>query len=130
MINARLIITLISNLIWEGLIVAAAVWVLPLAGIHLPWWSILIITVAFAIYAAVMYRMGNRVLGKKALPGSTDMLGVKGRVVKKLAPAGIIKIEGELWEATAESGTIEAGVEVTVTGQKGLKLEVRAIRGL
>jgi membrane protein implicated in regulation of membrane protease activity len=128
MINARLIVTIISNIIWEGIIIAVAVWGLPLIGLHLPWWSILLIAVVYAIYAAIMYRMGNRVLGKEALPGSTDMLGVKGRVVKKLAPAGIIRIEGELWEATADSGTIEVGVEVLVIGQKGFTLEVRASR--
>jgi membrane-bound ClpP family serine protease len=124
--NARLLITIISNLIWEGLIIAAAVWLLPLAGVHLPWWAIMFIVVAFAIYAAFLYEMGNRTLSRKALPGATDMIGVKGQVVKKLAPAGFVRIEGELWEAVAQSGYIEPGVEIVVVGQQGFKLEVKA----
>jgi membrane-bound ClpP family serine protease len=124
--NARLLITIISNLIWEGLIVAAAVWLLPLAGVNLQWWAIMLIVVAFAVYAAFMYRIGNRTIKKKALPGATDMIGVKGHVVKKLAPAGLVSIEGELWEAVSHSGSIEAGIEIVVVRQQGFRLEVKA----
>jgi membrane protein implicated in regulation of membrane protease activity len=124
--KTRLVITIITNIIWEALIIGAAVWGLPLLGIHLPLWAIVIITIAFAIYAAGLYWIGNRIIDKKILPGSTDMVGVKGRVIKRLAPSGVIQIEGELWEAKVTSGTVEAGTEVLVTGQKGLKLEVRA----
>jgi membrane-bound serine protease (ClpP class) len=126
MINARLLIAIISNIIWEFLIVAAAMWGLPRLGINIPTWGIILITVAFAVYSVFMYRLGIPVLRKKALPGSTDMIGVHGKVARRLAPVGFVNIEGELWEATAQSGIIEAGIEVVVVGQKGLKLVVMA----
>ncbi len=123
--NARLLITIVSNIFWEGLIVTAAVWGLPRLGVRIPLWGIVLITIAFAIYAAVLYRLGTRTLGKKALPGSTSMIGVSGRVTRPLAPNGFVKIQGELWEATAEKGPIEGGIDVIVVGQKGFKLVVR-----
>jgi membrane-bound serine protease (ClpP class) len=125
--NARLLITIVSNIVWEALIVAAAVWLLPLLGIKIPLWGIILITVVFAIYAAFMYKIGSRILIKKVVPGATDMIGVKARVTRKLAPRGFISIEGELWEAVTENGIIEAGVEVLVVGQKGLKLVVKPL---
>jgi membrane protein implicated in regulation of membrane protease activity len=124
--NARLFIAIISNIIWELLIVAALVWGLPRLGINTPPWGIVLIAVAFAVYSVLMYRLGIPILRKKALPGSTDMIGVQGKVARRLAPAGLISIEGELWEAEAENGTIEAGVRVVVVSQKGFKLVVAA----
>jgi membrane-bound ClpP family serine protease len=124
--KSRLIITIISNIFWEALIAGAVIWVLPWLGIRIPLWGIVLIMIIFAIYAWIMYRIGSRTLGKKAIPGSTDMIGVTGRVVKILKPEGFISIEGELWEAAAESGSIEPGTDVIVTGQKGLKLVVKA----
>ncbi len=53
------------------------------------------------------------------------MVGVEGRAVSRLNPKGMIKIESEIWEAKAESGTIKAGQNVIVVDQYGLKLIVR-----
>jgi membrane-bound serine protease (ClpP class) len=125
--KSRLIITIITNILWEAAIAGVAFGGLPFLGIRIPTWGIILIMIAFAVYAWIMYRIGSRTLGKRALPGSTDMIGVNGKVVKKLKPEGFIIIEGELWEAVAESGTIETGTEVTVIGQKGLKLLVKTL---
>jgi membrane-bound ClpP family serine protease len=124
--NARLFIAIISNIIWELLIVAALLWGLPRVGLDIPPWGIVLIAIAFAIYSVFMYRLGIPILRKKALPGSTDMIGVHGKVARRLAPSGYIRIQGELWEAEAENGTIEAGVAIVVVSQKGLKLVVAA----
>jgi membrane-bound ClpP family serine protease len=39
-----------------------------------------------------------------------------------------VKIEGEIWKARSQEGAIEAGVEVVVVAQEGLKLVVRETR--
>ncbi len=124
----RLIIAIISNIFWEALIAAAAVWLLPLLGVKIPAWVIVLIMVAFAIYAFFMYRVGSRILKKKILPGSTDMIGVKGIVAKRLDPSGYVSVEGELWEAKTESGAVEPGTSVVVIGQSGLTLIVKAVK--
>jgi membrane-bound ClpP family serine protease len=124
--NARLLIAIISNIIWELLIVALLVWGFPRLGIDIPPWGIILILVAFALYSVFMYRLGIPILRRKALPGSTDMIGIHGKVTMRLEPSGFIIIQGELWEAKTENGTIEAGIEVVVVSQKGLKLVVAA----
>lgn len=62
---------------------------------------------------------------KKPLPGFTTMVGVEGQVVSRLAPEGLVRIEGELWNARSENGPIDAGIDVIVISQRGLKVVVR-----
>jgi len=57
--------------------------------------------------------------------GLSSMIDSKAKVVSPLAPEGMVKIKGELWEAVSIAGTIDAGEKVTVVGQDALKLIVR-----
>ncbi len=123
--NARLIIAIITSLIDEIVIIAIILWVLPLFGIHIPLWGLALIVVALVIYAVGTFIIGSRILRKKPLAGLTDMVGTEGRTATSLSPRGFIRVEGELWEARAESGSIDSGVDVTVIAQDGLKLVVR-----
>ena len=123
--NARLIMTIFTNLLYEAIIVALLIWGLPRLGIHIPLYGITLICLAFLIYAVVLFIIGSRTLRKKPLPGFTTMVGLEGQVVSRLAPDGILRIEGELWNARAENSTIEVGSEVIVVRQYGLKLAVR-----
>ena len=122
--NARLIMAIFTNLLYEAIIVALLIWGLPGLGIHIPLYGITLICVAFLIYAVVLFIIGDRTLRKKPLPGFTTMVGLQGQVVSQLAPEGVVRIEGELWNARAENGTIEGGAEVIVVRQYRLKLVV------
>ncbi len=62
---------------------------------------------------------------RKPLDGLPYMVGSQGEVVSPLAPEGLVRIKGELWQAESASGSIDTGEEVTVVGQDGLKLVVR-----
>ena len=64
---------------------------------------------------------------RKPLPGLSDMVGSKGKVVSALSPSGMVNIRGELWDASPVGTRLEAGVEVEVVGQEGLKLVVRKL---
>jgi membrane-bound ClpP family serine protease len=123
--NARLIVAIITSLLDEAIIVALIIWGLPRLGINLPWWAIFLIVIAFAAFAVTTFKIGSRILSKKPVPGISSMIGVEGKVVKRLAPVGFIKIQGELWESRAQTGSIEMNSEVMVVGQEGLKLVVR-----
>lgn len=46
-------------------------------------------------------------------------------MVSRLAPEGLVRVEGELWVAKSARGKIDPGGEVIVVGQDGLKLIVR-----
>jgi membrane-bound ClpP family serine protease len=123
--NARLYIGIISTLVWEAAIVAVIKWGLPKAGIKVPLWGTVLICLGFALYSVTFYRIGSRALRKKSEPGSTNMVGVEGRVSSRLDPEGYVRIHGELWEARSESGIIERGADVIVVNQVGLKIVVR-----
>jgi membrane protein implicated in regulation of membrane protease activity len=123
--NTRLIIAIVTSLIDEVIIIAVVLWVLPMFDIHLPVWGLVLLIIAFMIYAVMSFKIGSRILKKKPLPGMTSMVGIEGRVTTSLVPRGFVKIESELWKARAESGSIISGTIVTVISQDGLELVVR-----
>ena len=60
-----------------------------------------------------------------------SMVGLRGTAVEQLAPAGYVRVRGELWraEAVGDRRPIETGEAVTVRGSRGLTLLVAAERG-
>ncbi len=63
----------------------------------------------------------------KQSTGREGMIGKTATARTALDPRGTVFVHGELWEATSESGKIEPGEEVKVTGIEGLKLRVSKI---
>ncbi len=122
----RLILAIVSNLLEEATIVVIVLWGLPRLGIRLPLVVLIVLMVLWLAISVIIYQAGSRALKKKQLIGLTDMVGTQGKVVKPLAPEGMVKIKGELWLAKSASGEMKLGVEVLVVGQNGLKLVVRA----
>jgi membrane-bound ClpP family serine protease len=123
--KARLVIALITSLIDEVIIVALILWGLPHWGIHIPWWGIALICLAFAGYAYLTFRLGSRILRKKPLPGFTDLVGMTGKTVDQLRPDGLVKVNSELWVARSQSGIISSGSTIEVVSQEGMRLLVR-----
>ncbi len=124
MIPTRLIIAIITTALEETAIAVVGLWLLPKIDINLPLFAIILIMLAWAGFAVFTYHMGSRALRKKPEGGLSDMLGTRGEVVKRLDPEGMVRIRGELWKAKSAGRKIETGEEVTVVGQKGLKLIV------
>jgi len=124
MISVRLIIAIVTTTLEEAAIAAAVLWLLPKVDVNLPLFVLIIIMLAWAGYAVFGYQMGTRALKRKPEGGLVDMLGMRGEVVKRLDPEGMIRIKSELWKAKSVGRKIETGEEVTVVGQKGLKLIV------
>ena len=125
--NFRLLIAIVTSLLDEALILAGIFWGLPKLGIHVPWPLQALLVLLVAVYAVVTYRLGSNALRRKPAPGFTSMAGLNGKVTRRLAPEGMVRIKGEFWQATADGGPIEAGSEVIVTGQEGLMLTVKTV---
>jgi membrane-bound serine protease (ClpP class) len=125
--NTRLIIAVISSLLDEAIIIALILWGLPKLGIKIPPWVTVLAVLLFAVYAITVFRLGTRILKKKPISGLTDMIGMEGKVIHQLTPEGYVQIEGEIWEARAETGTIKAGTSVVVVSQYRLKLVVKPV---
>ncbi|MCD6452887.1 MAG: hypothetical protein J7K77_01145 [Dehalococcoidales bacterium] len=98
-------------------------WGLPTLGVHLPRGVFIGIMVGLAVYGISSYRAGSRALNQKPVIGLT-MVGNRGRVVKALAPEGIIRIDDELWQARTVGQGIDIGREVVVVKRDGLSLTV------
>lgn len=120
----RLIIAIITTALEEAAIAVVVLWLLPKIDVNLPLFVLIIIMVAWAGFAVFTYRLGSRALRRQPEGGLSDMLGMRGEVVKRLDPEGIIRIKGELWKAKSAGRKIETGEEVTVVGQRRLKLIV------
>jgi membrane-bound ClpP family serine protease len=125
MMTTRLIIAIITTVLEEAAIAVVVLWLLPKVDVHLPIFVLIIIMLAWAAFAVFTYRMGSRALRKKPVAGLSDMVGSRGEVVSPLDPEGVIKIRGERWVAKSARGRLNAGEEVTVVGQEGLRLIVR-----
>lgn len=122
--NARLLVAIITNILDEAIIIALILWGLPRLGIHLPLYGLVLICVAFLVYAVGFYTVGSQILRKKPIPGFSNMVGTEGRAATRLSPRGFVIIGGELWEARTETGIVEKGEYVIVADQIGLKLVV------
>jgi membrane-bound ClpP family serine protease len=128
MTRVRLILAIISTVLEELLIYAAWRWLLPEFGIeqHVP--VLIGAMAAWAAFSTWLFIFTTRVNRKPVLAGMHTMVGTKGRAATLLNPKGVVKINGELWGATSEEGTLRKGEEVEVTGENGLKLVVRKAR--
>ena len=118
--NMRLLLTIIISLVPEAIILLVLLFVLPRFGIEIPLWLIIALVLIFSIITYVLYRT----LKKTPLLGFDSMIGKSGMTVNQIARKGTVKIGRELWAAEVDGDNIEAGEEVTVIGQTGLKLKV------
>lgn len=123
--RARLILEIVQTTLEEIAILAVGLFALPRIGIRIPVPIVAAIMLLWLAYSVFGYRKGTKALLRKPVDGFTDMTGQKGSVVKTLDPEGMVKIRGELWAARSQQ-RIEAGAEVVVVAQEGLKLIVRA----
>lgn len=125
--TTRLILAILSSLLEEAALVALVLWGLPRLGIEIPLAGLFALMAALGGYNVITYRMGSRALGRKPVTGLSDMVDTKGKVVSRLAPIGLVRIKGELWEAKSSNVNIDVGEEIAVVGQDGLRLIVAKI---
>jgi membrane-bound ClpP family serine protease len=120
-----IVVTLVTNILYEAAIFWGFLWLLPRFGLGVPLWSTILVAVIFAGWAAFCFYIGMRTIQKKPLNGFTSMVGMEGIAKGRLDPGGYIQIDGALWAAESEKGSIETGSRVEVVAQKVLKLVVK-----
>ena len=81
-----------------------------------------LITGGFFVFVVAL---GVRALKKPYIAGKDAVIGHIGETRTELDPTGKIFVNGALWTATSESGTIAKGEKVDVIAMTGLKLTVR-----
>jgi membrane-bound serine protease (ClpP class) len=73
---------------------------------------------AFVVVAIIKAHRRQVTTGKEGLVGQTAIAKTE------MDPNGVVFVRGERWKANVESGRIERGEEVIVSGVEGLKLKV------
>jgi len=116
--------SIVTALLGEGAIVAIVLWLLPLWGVNIPIWSLILLLVAFGVYQAVAYRIGKRALEREPVVSPQAMVGCCGKVATPLAPDGYVQVEGELWRALSTGSNIDKDEEIVVVEIKRLTLFV------
>ncbi len=122
----RLMLAIASNVVEVALVVLLAVYILPQWDINIPVYAVVIFIVAWLCVSVLIFRAGSRALAPGPLAGLPDATGLKGVVVKDLAPEGVVKVKGELWKAWSEN-QVPAGYEVKVVSVEGMKLKVQPL---
>ena len=120
----RLVWSIISNLLEEAALVVIVLWGLPELGINIPLAGLIVLMVVWGVTSVIIYRLGSRALRRRTVAGLPVMVGTEGEVVSALAPKGLVRIKGELWKAMSSGVDIDAGEDVVVVEQDGLRLIV------
>jgi membrane-bound serine protease (ClpP class) len=82
---------------------------------------VVIIIVVFIIFVIGAIVRGQR---RQIATGIEGLIGKTAVVKAKLNPKGSVFVEGELWAASIDDGSVESGEEVLITKVEGLKLLV------
>jgi len=95
-------------------------------GPRLPWTVIGGATLATAAFFLLVVGAGLRAQKLAVRTGSAGLRGRRATVIERLAPSGMVRLDGELWKALAE-GAVDVGSDVEITGNEGLTLKVRPL---
>lgn len=85
---------------------------------------LVVLALAAAVGTSLLVRMALRAQRLRPTTGEAGMVGQRGTAMTALGPEGSVRVQGELWDAVAES-PVEAGERVVVASVEGLKLHVR-----
>ena len=116
--------TIISTLLEEAALATVVLWLLPMFGINIPLWCLILMMAALGAYAWVNYRRGRKALDKK--PIISPDVGSRRRTATPISPTGYVRVSGELWRALSSS-TINADEEIIVVGMKEMTLLVSSV---
>jgi membrane-bound serine protease (ClpP class) len=94
-------------------------------GFMVPIWTLAVVAIITGAFFVFLVSIGLRALRKPYVSGREGVVGHAGEAKTDLDPTGKVFVDGTLWTATSESGTIVKGERVEVTQMTGLKLTVR-----
>ena len=126
--KAYLVFNIVTGLLKGTILVSIVLWLLPLWGIHIPIWGLILIVVAFLIYEIVTFRLGRRALERKPAIWSNAMVGCCGKATTPLTPDGYVRVNGELWRASSSDTNINEGDDIVVVGLDRLTLHVAPLQ--
>ncbi|MFC1964718.1 NfeD family protein [Chloroflexota bacterium] len=118
-----------TGLLKGAALAAFVLWLLPLLGINIPAWGLILVVVAFLIYEIVTFRLGRRALERKPAIWAEAIVGCCGKATTPLTPNGYVKVQGELWRALSSDTNINEGDDIVVVEMNRLTLRVAPLSG-
>jgi membrane-bound serine protease (ClpP class) len=94
-------------------------------GVSVALWAVALVSLLIAGFAALGIVLVVRTRRQPVTTGSEGLRGRLAEVRQRLAPEGMVFVEGALWRAVCEDGEAEVGEYVRVTGIYELRLTVR-----
>jgi len=93
---------------------------------------IAVVTILIAAFFAFILQRVIRAHRRQAATGREGLIGKPAVVKVALDPEGMVLFKGERWTAVSETGRIEPGKEVIITGVDGLILQVieKTVKGV
>ncbi len=122
--KAYFIFNIITGLLKGTALLSIVLWLLPLWGINIPIWGLILIVVAFLIYEIITFRLGKRALERRPVIWSEAIVGRCGKATTPLNPYGYVQVNGELWRAFSNDTSIKEGEDIVVLEMDRLTLRV------
>ncbi len=116
-----ILVSLIDDVIILVLL-GLAVWYFK---VSLPLWAWILIGLALGGFIFVRTWAVLPSFRRKKVTGAEGMMGLECETVERLAPIGMVRVEGEYWKAKSVDGDVLIGETVEITGMTRLVLEVR-----
>ncbi len=88
-------------------------------------WAVLALLGTVIVLMAVGIALAVRRLRQTKVSGIESLVGEVGVARQDLTPAGLVFVDGALWQAQAEDAPLPAGTQVEVLSVEGLLLRVR-----
>jgi membrane-bound serine protease (ClpP class) len=101
----------------------------PLEFIRISRGVIISCTLVTALFFLFVIGLGLKAQRRRVVTGIEGMTGATGKSLDILDPAGMVMVDGEIWNAESIAGLINKGEHVRVTAMKNLKLYVEKING-
>jgi membrane protein implicated in regulation of membrane protease activity len=128
--KAYLMFNIATGLPTGAVLAAIFLWLLPLWGINIPIWGIILLIVVFVIYEIITFRLGWRALKRKPSISLKAIVGCCGKATTPLTPKGYVQVQGELWQALCSDRDIDEGDDIVVLEVNRLTLRVAPLSGI
>ncbi len=94
-------------------------------GVTVALWAIVMVSLVIVVFAVIALALILRLRSRSVTTGQEGLIGRLAEVRARLAPDGMVFVDGALWRAYSEDGEIEVGELVQVVSTHDLRLVVR-----
>jgi len=122
-----IVYSIVTGLLEEAALAAVVLWLLPLLGVNIPIWGLILLMAAYGVKEGITYRIGIRALQRKPVASPEAMVGCCGKATTPLAPDGYVQVQGELWRALSTGPNVDEGDEIVIVEVKRLTLIVAPV---